>query len=77
MQHEPETAIVSAMTTEGSSKLEATVVTVLAEVAETDGDDMKPEQEAMVETAATAEELESRTTSDVVTDSDTGSQRDQ
>ena len=45
--------------------------------AETDVDDMKPDQEAVVETAVTAEELESRTISDVVTDSGTGSQRDQ
>ena len=77
-QNEPDTAVhvASAMTTEGSSELEATVVTVVEEVQETDVEDVKPDQEAVVETAVTAEESESRTTSDVVKDSGTGSQRD-
>ena len=53
------------------------MVTVVEEVAEANGNDMKPEQKAVVETAVTPEELESGTTSDVVTDSGTRSQRDQ
>ena len=77
-QNEPEIAVVSAMTTGGSSELEATVVTTVAEeVAEVDVDDMKQDQEAVVETTMTTEELESGTTRDMVTDSGTGSQGDQ
>ena len=68
-QNEPTTAVVSAMTTAGSTELEATVVTIVAEeVAETDVDDMKQDQEAVVEAVATTEESESATTSDIVTE---------
>ena len=74
-QSEPDTTV-TVMTTEGSSELEATVVTVVEEVQETDMEDLKPDQGAVVETAVTAEESESRTISNVVTDSGTGSQRD-
>jgi hypothetical protein len=74
-QSEPDTTV-TVIPTEGSSELEATVVTVVEEVQETDVEDVKPDQGAVVETAVTAEESESRTISDVVTDSGTGSQRD-
>ena len=75
-QNEPNTAVASAMTTEGSSELEATVVTVVEEVQETDVEGVKPDHGAVVETVVKAEESESRTRSNVVTDSGTGSQRD-
>ena len=48
-QNEPDTAVVSAMTTEGSSELEATVVTVVEEIQETDAEDVKPDQGGVVE----------------------------
>ena len=68
-RNEPETGVASTMTTEGSSELEANVVTVVEEVVETDVEVMKPDQGGVVKTAVIVEEVESRTVSDVVTDS--------
>ena len=43
-QNEPDTSVASALTTEGTSELEATVVTVVEAVQETDVEDVKPDQ---------------------------------
>ena len=51
------------------------MVTLVEEVQETDVEDVKPDQGGVVKTAVTAEESESRTISDVVTNSGTQSQR--